>query len=195
LLSFAAAAHTDVTPLQAQGMIDVNPGLIVVDVREEQTEYCDTAPTPPRPPGHIPGALNYPWNSGVFQARFAELPVDADILLVCRSGNRSNLAAEFLDVEGYQRVYDMTGGMNAWLWDTVLCVDSDADGVNDDLDNCPDDPNPSQADADGDGVGDVCDVVRVPALSGPSVALLSGLMLAMGLHAARRRNGQPAGPA
>lgn len=35
--------------------------------------------------------------------------------------------------------------------------DADEDGVIDRDDNCPDDPNPDQANADGDGQGDVCD--------------------------------------
>ena len=35
-------------------------------------------------------------------------------------------------------------------------VDSDLDGVPDEQDNCPDIPNPSQKDFDGDGVGDAC---------------------------------------
>ncbi len=35
--------------------------------------------------------------------------------------------------------------------------DRDGDGVIDDEDNCPDTPNPDQADADNDGLGDVCD--------------------------------------
>ncbi len=35
--------------------------------------------------------------------------------------------------------------------------DSDEDGVNDSVDNCPHSPNPDQADSDADGVGDVCD--------------------------------------
>jgi hypothetical protein len=35
--------------------------------------------------------------------------------------------------------------------------DADDDGVTDSADNCPATPNPDQADADGDGVGDACD--------------------------------------
>ncbi|MHC4140483.1 MAG: thrombospondin type 3 repeat-containing protein [Planctomycetota bacterium] len=35
--------------------------------------------------------------------------------------------------------------------------DADRDGVEDELDNCPDDPNTDQFDTDGDGLGDVCD--------------------------------------
>ena len=42
---------------------------------------------------------------------------------------------------------------------TQFCplVDSDGDGINDPLDNCPYDYNDSQEDLDADGFGDVCD--------------------------------------
>ncbi|MCP4510130.1 MAG: hypothetical protein GY826_27475, partial [Fuerstiella sp.] len=39
----------------------------------------------------------------------------------------------------------------------IVCLDSDADGVCDNDDNCPNTPNADQADADNDGVGDACE--------------------------------------
>lgn len=144
-----ALDHNDVTPQEAKNMIDSNDELIVIDVREDY-EYCATD-------GHIPGAFNYPWSSGVLQQRYEELPRDGEILVYCRSGYRSNLAANFLDDNGFLHVYDMLGGFSSWLWETAGCVDSDGDGFNDDLDNCPATFNPSQRDSDGDGSGDTCD--------------------------------------
>ena len=42
--------------------------------------------------------------------------------------------------------------------DFVVVVDTDGDGVSDDLDNCPATANPNQEDADGNGVGDACEI-------------------------------------
>lgn len=154
--------HTDVTPEEAKKLLDTNTNLIVVDVREKDSEYCNENSTSPVPPGHIPGALNYPWTSGTLQERYTELPIDGDILIVCRSGTRSNQAAEFMDAKGYMDIFDMTDGMSAWMWDTVGCVDSDRDGINDDLDNCPNKYNPHQEDDNQNGLGDTCDVNNIP---------------------------------
>jgi hypothetical protein len=42
--------------------------------------------------------------------------------------------------------------------DEGLCfIDTDGDGISDPEDNCPDDYNPDQEDADGDGIGDACE--------------------------------------
>ena len=144
-----ALAYTVVTPQQAQQMIETNSALTVVDVREVN-EYCGAN-------GHIPGALNYPWISGVLEQDYAELDLDAEILVVCQSGHRSAMAGEFLDSIGFQRIYSMEGGMSVWEWDTATCVDRDGDGINDDRDICPNISNPDQKDTDHDGIGDACE--------------------------------------
>ncbi|MGD9140876.1 MAG: rhodanese-like domain-containing protein [bacterium] len=118
LASGPAHSHTDVTPAWVRAWMDTAGSGVIVDVREE-SEFCDSTYSPPN---HIPGAINMPWNSGYFLAHYTELPADEDIIIVCRSGNRSNQAANFLDGLSYQLVYDMTGGMNAWLWETESCL-------------------------------------------------------------------------
>jgi rhodanese-related sulfurtransferase len=40
---------------------------------------------------------------------------DQPVILICRSGNRTRAAAQFLSQEaGYKTVYNVSGGMNAW---------------------------------------------------------------------------------
>ncbi len=102
--------RTDLTPEEAKNLLDTNLSLIVVDVRE-QSEYCGGG-------GHIPGALNYPWISGVLNERYGELPADDDILVVCKSGGRSLSASNFLCDHGFSSIYNMTGGMSSWEWET-----------------------------------------------------------------------------
>jgi rhodanese-related sulfurtransferase len=138
LLSASMAySHTDVTPAYVRAWMDTASSGVLVDVREE-SEFCDSTYNPPN---HIPGAINMPWNSGYFQANYTDLPADEEIIIVCRSGNRSNLAANFLyGQEGYDQVFDMLGGMNEWTYETESCA---AAGV----------PGPGDRDEDGAAAG------------------------------------------
>jgi len=76
--------------------------VVVLDVREP-AEYAF---------GHIPGALSIPL--GQLEARLTELNCDDDIYVICRSGNRSDLAAKFLVEKGYKNVWNVVPGMSAW---------------------------------------------------------------------------------
>jgi len=46
--------------------------------------------------------------------RFAELPADRDIAVLCHSGRRSDLVARFLRANGYHRALNVAGGIDAW---------------------------------------------------------------------------------
>jgi rhodanese-related sulfurtransferase len=146
-------AHTDISIPDANDMISSNNDLIIIDVREAD-EYCGEY-------GHIPGAYIYSWSSEVLQESYKDLLLDDTILVICRSGSRSNSAANFLDSKGYLHVYDILGGTRDWKnthgYKTAGCVDSDGDGFNDDLDNCPAVYNPRQTDSDNDRTGNACD--------------------------------------
>ncbi|MCA9579923.1 MAG: hypothetical protein KC668_31055, partial [Myxococcales bacterium] len=72
------------------------------------------------------------------------------VLYVAGWHGLSVLDAGDLDSDGVTDHCDVCEGDDA-------SGDSDGDGICDDIDNCPDAANPDQADADGDGVGDVCD--------------------------------------
>ena len=76
--------------------------VIILDVREDFAYKA----------GHIPGATLVPL--GQIPNRLDEIPTDKTVIAVCRSGNRSNQATNFLRQQGFENVHNMTGGMNAW---------------------------------------------------------------------------------
>lgn len=61
--------------------------------------------------GHIAGAVNIPVEE--LDQRLSEVPTDKDIVVYCRSGNRSATASRILTSSGFEGVYDM-GGIIAW---------------------------------------------------------------------------------
>lgn len=78
-------------------------GMQVVDVREPG-EYAR---------GRIPGATLIPL--GAVQERMGELDRERETVVVCHIGQRSGTAADTLRAAGFSRVYNLRGGMVAWL--------------------------------------------------------------------------------
>jgi phage shock protein E len=74
----------------------------VIDVRE-QWEYDD---------GHIPGVTLIPMNE--VPNRLDEIPTDKDVVVTCRSGNRSGQITDYLRQIGFDNVHNMSGGIVAW---------------------------------------------------------------------------------
>ena len=100
------AVYQRISPEQAKEMLDANADIVLLDVRTEE-EFDEL---------HIPGAMLLP------DFQIAELAPDllpdknAVILIYCRSGRRSENAANELIDMGYMNVYDF-GGIIDWTFD------------------------------------------------------------------------------
>jgi len=92
-----------VSVFRAKEMIDTDPSLVILDVRTEG-EYVE---------GHIEGAINIPLEE--LEQRLDELDKERGILVYCRSGVRSERACEMLIEGGFRKVYNMEGGISAWM--------------------------------------------------------------------------------
>ena len=95
------ALPVDLT-VQQVNAIRNHPDVVLIDVRE-QWEYDA---------GHIPDVKLIPL--GELPNRLDEIPQDKFVVMTCRSGNRSNQAAQFLRSKGFDNVHNMQGGILAW---------------------------------------------------------------------------------
>ena len=103
-----AASYEQISGAEAKALMDSESGYIILDVRE-QYEYDE---------GHIPGAILIPYGEIADRAK-KELPnKDQLILVYCRSGRRSKIAAEELAKLGYTNVKEF-GGIIDWEYEIV----------------------------------------------------------------------------
>ena len=84
-----------------------NKDTYIIDVREDY-EYKS---------GHIPNSYNIPL-ADINSISLNNFSHTSTIIVYCRSGNRSNTAANLLIKLGYENVYDM-GGITNWPYDLV----------------------------------------------------------------------------
>lgn len=96
---------TTITPEEVKQRLEKGEKLNLVDVREphENAEF------------NIGGKL-----LPLGKIRFMEIDdiqnlKDEEIILYCRSGNRSGIAAQILDQAGFANTKNLVGGMLAWM--------------------------------------------------------------------------------
>jgi rhodanese-related sulfurtransferase/TusA-related sulfurtransferase len=87
--------------------LEANENIVVLDVRET-AEYAFN---------HIPNAISIPL--GDIENRLDELSKEEDIFVVCRTGSRSDLAAQKLAEKGFTKVINIVPGMSQWSGKTT----------------------------------------------------------------------------
>jgi rhodanese-related sulfurtransferase len=92
-----------ISPVELKEKLKQEVKLTIIDVREAE-EVAE---------GIIPGAIHIPLAE--IPQRMSEIPQTDEIILVCRSGKRSQKAYEFLQSQGVSGLKNMSGGMLEWI--------------------------------------------------------------------------------
>ena len=102
------AMYEQITAEEAKMVMDSGEEHIILDTREQE-EFDD---------GHIPNAILIPYTE--IENKAEEMMPDKDklILVYCRSGRRSKIAAESLSKLGYTNVKEF-GGIIDWKYEVV----------------------------------------------------------------------------
>ena len=96
----------NITAQQAKEIMEQETGYVILDARTQ--EEFDT--------GHIPGAILIPYDEVKEKAEAQLTDKDQLILVYCRSGRRSKLAAEDLVALGYTNIKEF-GGIINWPYE------------------------------------------------------------------------------
>lgn len=102
--SHPSADVPELTPVQLKQRLETGEPLVLIDVREVyEWEMGNLGPQ---------GAQLIPL--GELPERMSEFDREADIVLYCRSGNRSAGAARYLRAQGFENVWNLRDGILGW---------------------------------------------------------------------------------
>lgn len=101
--------YKKITAVEAKKIMDSKEEIKIIDVRNQE-ELAE---------GFIDGSLLIPLDVLEAQAEMLIPDKSSKLLVYCRSGKRSQTAAEIMDKLGYTNVYDF-GGIIDWPFDIVM---------------------------------------------------------------------------
>ncbi|MBI5642148.1 MAG: rhodanese-like domain-containing protein [Deltaproteobacteria bacterium] len=100
----AFAGHKVITGAELQSMMKDGSPIVIVDVRESEL-YSR---------GHVPGAINIPYEDNSQKRILKELNPKDRIVFICHGGPMGDELGEILTKNGYKDVYNVAGGMRKW---------------------------------------------------------------------------------
>jgi rhodanese-related sulfurtransferase len=95
--------YGDISVEQAKFLIESKPSLIILDVRTQE-EYDD---------GYLENAILIPVDE--LENRLDELSKNDELLVYCRTGNRSSSAVNILGSNGFTMIFHMEDGITGWI--------------------------------------------------------------------------------
>lgn len=97
------------------GANSLSPGEATLLINREDAHIVDVREVDEFAAGHLPEAKNIP--VGKLAERVAELEKykDKPIILCCASGMRSGKASNELKKQGFSKLYNLAGGVDAWV--------------------------------------------------------------------------------
>jgi thiosulfate sulfurtransferase len=93
---------TTFSHISVQEVADLTGTVSIVDIRDPQS-YAN---------GHMPNAA--PLNNDNFATFVEQTPKDTPVVVVCYHGVSSQQAAQVIAQQGFETVYSMDGGFEAW---------------------------------------------------------------------------------
>jgi rhodanese-related sulfurtransferase len=103
LTGATAAGLTTINGTQLEALMADGRALVIVDVREPELFAA----------GHIPGAINIPYDDAKPRI-VTELSPSDRIVFVCHGGPMGDELGTILAGRGYGSVYNLKGGMKKW---------------------------------------------------------------------------------
>lgn len=102
--SSAYAGHKVITGPELEAMMKDGQSVVIVDVREPELFAK----------GHVPGAINIPYEDNSQKRVLKELNPKDRIVFICHGGPMGDELGEILSNNGYKNVYNVAGGMRKW---------------------------------------------------------------------------------
>jgi len=92
----------------------LTPAAVTAMVNHEDAVVIDVSSMDEFKRGHIINAINIPLNGFKNQLNQVNKHKEKPIIVTCRSGSRASAACKVLRNAGYERVYNLKGGILAW---------------------------------------------------------------------------------
>jgi rhodanese-related sulfurtransferase len=100
----------------------ISPLMAVAKMNEIDTVVIDVREADEFLKGHIESAINSPLSKLPEQLSKLETHKKKPVLIACESGTRSNSAGKLLAKAGFEQIFVITGGMQAWTEDYKLPI-------------------------------------------------------------------------